>query len=66
MKDTISEDDLLVDVTKVEIEKRLDKAEKENLILREGNEHLKLQIAKIEKVTALIYREMKINQEFEL
>jgi hypothetical protein len=29
MKDTISEEDMLVDVTKIELEKRLDKFEKE-------------------------------------
>ncbi len=35
MKDTISEEDMLVDLTKTEIEKRLLKTEKENEILKE-------------------------------
>jgi hypothetical protein len=35
MKDTISEDDLLVDVTKTEIEQRLTKSEKEKEIMQE-------------------------------
>ena len=35
MTDTISEEDLLIDVTKIEIETRLEKAEKENKILHE-------------------------------
>lgn len=35
MKDTISEEDLLMDVTKIELEKRLEQTEKENKILHE-------------------------------
>lgn len=47
MKDTISEEDLLVDVTKTEIEKRLTKAEREAEFLREDNEHMKKQMKEI-------------------
>ena len=47
MKDTISEEDLLVDVTKTEIEKRLTKTENENQILREDNEQIKKQMREI-------------------
>jgi integrase len=47
MRDTISEDDLLIDVTKTEIEKRLTKAENENKIIRDENEQIKLQMKKI-------------------
>ena len=65
MKDTISDEDMLVDVTKIEIEKRLDKAEKENQMLKEDNEQMKLQIAKIAEVTSQLYRQMKL-QELEL
>ena len=65
MKDTISDEDMLVDVTKIEIEKRLDKAEKENQMLKEDNEQMKLQIAKIAEVTSQLYRQMKV-QELEL
>jgi len=54
MKDTISEDDLLIDVTRTEIEKRLTKAEQEAEFLREDNQHMKLQMRKImEFVTQL-------------
>jgi len=70
MSDTISEDDMLVDITKMELEKRIDKAEKENQMLkednqaiREDNEKMKIQIMKIAEVTNQIYRQMKVNQE---
>jgi integrase len=54
MKDTISEEDLLVDVTKTEIEKRLTKAEQEAEFLREDNQHMKIQMKSImELVTQL-------------
>ena len=73
MSDTISEDDMLVDVTKMELEKRIDKAEKENQMLkednqaiREDNEKMKIQIMKIAEVTNQLYRQMKVNQELEL
>ena len=66
MSDTISEDDMLVDVTKMELEKRIDRGEKENQMLKEDNEQMKLQIAKIAEITSRIYRQMKLNQELEL
>ena len=47
MKDTISEEDLLVDVTKTEIEKRLSKAEQEAEFLREDNDHMKIKMKQI-------------------
>ena len=47
MRDTISEEDLLIDVTKTEIEQRLTKAENENKIIRDENEQIKLQMKKI-------------------
>ena len=54
MKDTISEEDLLIDVTKTEIEKRLGKAEQEAEFLREDNQQMKMQMKKImELVTQL-------------
>lgn len=66
MSDTISEDDMLVDVTKMELEKRIDRTDKENQMLKEDNEQMKLQIAKIAEVTSRLYRQMKVNQELEL
>lgn len=49
MKDTISEEDLLVDVTKTEIEKRLVKTEKENALLQEQVKELQKQFGEIVK-----------------
>ena len=65
MSDTIAEEDMLIDVTKTEIEKRLEKAEKENLLIKEDNEQLRIQFAKISELTARIYTQMKVNQELE-
>lgn len=47
MKDTISEEDMLIDVTKTEIEKRLAKAEKENELLKDEMSETKGQIKTI-------------------
>jgi len=44
MKDTISEDDMLMDVTKTEIERRLDKTEREKDILNEEVNDLRNQM----------------------
>src|SRR3989344_3132865 len=44
MKDTIAEDDMLVDVTKTEIERRLDKTEREKDILNEEVNDLRNQM----------------------
>jgi hypothetical protein len=65
MKDTISEEDMLVDVTKTEIEKRLEKSEKENQLVREDNDQMRMQLAKIMELTNRMYTQMKINQELE-
>ncbi|MBU2576471.1 MAG: site-specific integrase [Nanoarchaeota archaeon] len=65
MKDTISEEDLLIDVTKIELERRIDKAEKENQMLKEDNEQMKIQIATIAQLTAEMYAQMKEIQELE-
>ncbi len=43
MRDTISEEDLLVDVTKTELEQRLAKTEKENELIKEEMEALREQ-----------------------
>jgi hypothetical protein len=55
MKDTISEEDLLIDVTKTEIEKRLAKAEKDKEILQE-------RVAQIEETMKKILELQKINK----
>ncbi len=61
MKDTISEEDMLVDITKMELEKRIDKFEKENQMLKEDNEAMKIKIKEIAQLTAELYRQMKLN-----
>ena len=65
MKDTISEDDMLVDITKMELEKRIDKTEKENQMLKEDNEIMKHQIAQIAELTVQLYKQMK-EEEIEI
>jgi len=47
MRDTIKEEDLLVDITKTEIEKRLNKTENEKEMLQERVEHLEKQMKEI-------------------
>jgi hypothetical protein len=47
MKDTISEEDLLIDVTKTEIEKRLERSEREKEIMKEKMLHMEEQMKKI-------------------
>jgi integrase len=47
MKDTISDDDLLIDVTKTEIEKRLEKSEKEKELIQEKMFHMETQMKEI-------------------
>jgi len=61
MSDTISEDDMLVDVTRTEIEKRLEKSEKKNEMLEEELGLLKEQMKRINEVTNGIYVKIKNN-----
>jgi hypothetical protein len=56
---------MLVDVTKTEIEKRLEKSEKENQLISEDNEQMRIQLAKIMELTNRMYTQMKVNQELE-
>jgi hypothetical protein len=66
MKDTISEEDMMIDITKFELEKRIDKFEKENQMLKEDNEAMKIQIKEIAQLTAELYRQMKLRQALEV
>jgi len=50
-KDTIAEEDMLVDVTKTEIEKRLERSEKEKDILQERLVSMESQMARIMELT---------------
>jgi len=63
MCDTIAEDDMLVDVTKTEIEKRLEKSEKRSQMLEEDNEQMKIQLAKFVEIANRMYPQIKVNQE---
>jgi hypothetical protein len=51
MKDTISEDDMLLDVTKTEIEKRLERSEKEKELLQDRLMSMEMQMVKIMELT---------------
>lgn len=51
MKDTIAEEDLLIDVTKTELERRLTKTEKEKEIMQARIDNLELQMTKVLQLT---------------
>jgi len=51
MEDTINEEDMLIDVTKTEIEKRLEKSEREKELLQDKMQTMELQMAKIMELT---------------
>jgi len=55
MKDTIVEEDLLIDVTKTEIEKRLLKAERGNELLQEQIKNMQEQMNKILRAVSGVY-----------
>ena len=55
MKDTISEEDLLIDVTKTELEKRLAKTEKEKEVLKERISMIELKLKKVLQVMNEVY-----------
>ena len=59
MKDTISEDDLLIDVTKTEIEKRLAKSENEKEIMQERMKHMEEQMKEVLKITGTLGQNLK-------
>ena len=55
MRDTISEEDMLIDLTKTEIEKRLVSAENENKMLRDEMDAIRVQMNKIAFLTNKLY-----------
>lgn len=57
MKDTINEDDMLVDVTKTEIEKKLERSDREKELMKEEMESLRMQI----KILAEEFKQVKCN-----
>jgi adenylate kinase family enzyme len=54
MKDTIQEDDMLIDLTKTEIEKRLERSDKEKEIMQEKMKVMEEQIKELSEVTKKI------------
>lgn len=55
MKDTISQEDLLVDTTKTELEQRMAQTEKENTILKDKVDYLQGKMDEILKLTNVLY-----------
>jgi hypothetical protein len=60
MKDTISEEDLLIDVTKTEIEKRLAQAEKDKEIMGERMAELEEQLKGMKELVMVVDGKVKI------
>ncbi|MGK0209114.1 MAG: hypothetical protein ACI83O_000379 [Patescibacteria group bacterium] len=60
MRDTITEEDMLIDITKTELEQRSIKAENRIEILIEENNQMRLKLSNVESVVKMI--ENKINQ----
>lgn len=59
MSDTITEEDLLVDTTKTELEQRLDKSEREKELIQERMRTMELQMVKIMELTNRLGLEVK-------
>ena len=59
MRDTISEEDLLIDLTKTEIEQRLEKSEKDKNILNERVDYLEAQMKQILSLTKNVVVELR-------
>ena len=59
MKDTISEEDMLIDLTKTEIEKRLLKTEQENQILKENQKASNTDVAKLKALMQVYTAKLK-------
>ena len=58
MKDTISEEDLLVDTTKTELEQRMGQTEKENTILIDKMAYMEKKMEEIGKLTEVLYEQI--------
>ncbi len=63
MKDTISEEDMLIDVTKTEIEKRLMSAEKRSQMLEEDNKMIHKQMSEILELFRLFKNKFEIYEQ---
>jgi len=65
MKDTISEEDLLIDVTKTELEKKLVKTEKDYNLLKEDMETMKNQMMKMKEIVETIHEQKVVQQHIQ-
>jgi hypothetical protein len=63
LKDTITEEDMLIDVTKTEIEHRLSKSENENSILRERIDFMENQMLQVQELTKTVNAKIKLLEE---
>ncbi len=63
MKDTITEEDMLLDLTKTEIEKRLLKTEQENEILKENLETHNSEVRKLKTLMQVYIAKLKQLEE---
>jgi integrase len=63
MKDTISQEDMLVDITKTEIERKLIQSDKEKEILSEKMESLQNELFDLKKAVAHLLREIPIQEK---
>jgi len=63
MKDTISEEDLLIDTTKTAIENRLTETETENTILKDKVVFMEKKLEEIQKLTNVLFNQMANPQE---
>ena len=59
MKDTINEEDMLIDITKTEIEKRLERSEREKELLQEKMRTMEIQMEKIMELTNQLHRKIE-------
>ena len=59
MRDDISDEDMLVDVTKTEIEQKLQKSEQDNELLKERIELMEQQMAKIMELTNHVFEKVE-------
>ncbi len=64
MKDTISEEDMLIDLTKTEIERRLLKTEQENEIVKEKLETFTRDVMKLKALMQIYTNKLKQLEEF--
>ena len=65
MKDTISEEDLLIDMTKTEIERRLVKTERENSILKEQLQATNNDVTKLKTLVQIFMNKFDQLEQFD-